>query len=166
MRVAERNFAHFSHKVLQILPRNIRREILHDDPVFGAKRRRATIARRRVAAESRMTTVPAVETAAAASPASATAAAAGTFGELDAHAFAVEAFAVEILDGVFGVADVIELDEAEPSLEDDVAQTTVTFEESLQILLASARRKTTDEKSSSHCVILLTMVKRYFQSFL
>jgi len=139
MSVAERNFAHFSHKVLQILPRNIRREILHDEPVFRAKRRRATIARRRVAAESRMTIVAAVETAASAS-ATAAAAAAGTFGELDAHAFAVEAFAVEILDGVFGVADVIELDEAEPSLEDDVAQTPVTFEESLQILFASARR--------------------------
>merc|ERR1719283_789505 len=46
MRVAERDFAHFTHKVLQILPRNIRREILDDEPVLGAKRRRTTITRR------------------------------------------------------------------------------------------------------------------------
>jgi len=98
-----------------------------------------------------MTIVAAVVTSAVVATATASAAsAAGSFGEFDADAFSVEAFAVEILNGVFGVANVLEFDEAEASLEDDVAQTSVPFEKSLQVGLAGARRQAANEKPSSH----------------
>lgn len=133
MRVAEGHFAHFPAKVLQILPRDGRREVFDDEAMFRANGRRATVvatARRR-SAESGMTVVTSIAIAAAATAvaASATAAAAGALGEFDSYALAVETLAVEVLDGVLGVAEILELDEAETSLEDDVAQLPVTLEE-------------------------------------
>jgi len=97
--------------------------------------------------------VAVVAATAASSSAAAATAAARPFGELDAHAFAVEAFAVEFLNGVFGVANIFEFDEAEASLEDDVAKSPVPIEEPFQVGLASARREPSDENSSSHVVM-------------
>lgn len=149
MRVAEGHFAHFPAKVLQILPRDGRREVFDDEAMFRANGRRATVvatARRR-SAESGMTVVTSIAIAAAATAvaASATAAAAGALGEFDSYALAVE-----VLDGVLGVAEILELDEAETSLEDDVAQLPVTLEETFQVGLASALRKSPNEKTSAH----------------
>ena len=103
-----------------------------------------------------MAIVAAVVTTATTASAAATA---GSFGELDADAFAVEAFAVEILNGVFGVANILEFDETEASLEDDVAQTSVPVEKTLQVGLAGAGRQTADEKASSHSYFVLFYAK-------
>ena len=115
MSVAERDFPHFPAKVLQILPGDLRRQVLDDEAVLGAKRRRATAARRRSPTKARVAIVAAIVAAAAATVA---AAAARTLGEFDSDALAVETFPVEVFDGVFGVAEVVELDEAETVLND------------------------------------------------
>lgn len=153
MRVAEGHFAHFPAKVLQILPRDGRREVFHDEAMFRANGRRATVvaAARRRSAESGVAVVPSFSIAAAAAAAtSATAAAAGPLGEFDSYALAVETLAVEVLDRVLGVAEILELDKAETSLEDDVAQAPVTLEETFQVGLASALRESPNEKTSAH----------------
>jgi len=147
MSVAERDFPHFPAKVLQILPGDLRRQVLDDEAVLGAKRRRATAARRRSPTKARVAIVAAIVAAAAATVA---AAAARTLGEFDSDALAVETFPVEVFDGVFGVAEVVELDEAETSLQDDVADTPVAFEETLQIRFSRTRGKSADEKTSPH----------------
>jgi len=151
MGVAERDFPHFPAKVLQILPGDLRRQVLDDEAVLGAKRRRATAARRRSPTKARVAIVAAIVAAAAATAiVPATAAAARTLGEFDSDALPVETFPVEVFDGVFGVAEIVELDKAETSLEDDVADFPIAFEESLQILFSRTRGKSADEKASPH----------------
>jgi len=144
MSVAERDFPHFPAKVLQILPGDLRRQVLDDEAVLGAKRRRATAARRRSPTKARVAIVTAIVAAAAATVAAA-AAAARTLGEFDSDALAVETFPVEVFDGVFGVAEVVELDEAETSLQDDVADAPVAIEETLQIRFSRTSGKSADE---------------------
>ena len=154
MSIAEGDFAHFAHEVLQILPRDLRRKILHDDAVLRPKRWRTAVAWWRSAAEARMAVVATFSAAAttAAAAAAVAAVAAWTFGELDPNAFAVETLSVEVLDGVFGVANVLEFHEAKTSLKDDVAEAPVSLEETLQVRLASTGRQSSDEQTCAHRV--------------
>jgi len=102
-----------------------------------------------------MAVVLAKTAVASAATASSTAVAAGTFCKLDAHAFTIQTLAVQVLDCVLGIADVLKLDKSETPLEDDIAKASVTIEESFQIRLASAGRQSADEQTSAHCYCCL-----------
>jgi len=134
------DFSSLPHVVFQILPGNARGKILDDQTIVGPRRCSSSL--RRSAAKS--TVAVAISAAIAAAAASASRAP----GVFDHDPVTVEAAAVELINGVFGVARIVKLNEAVALFDHNVANSAVTFEEPLQVSLPQMGIPQTANKNS------------------
>jgi len=104
--IGKGNLAGLAHKVLDILPAHAMSEIFDNQAVLGS------LWGAESAIVSIFTAISSVAT-----------------GKLDNESLAHELLAVEVIDGIFGISGIAELDKAESVLEGDLAESAVAFEE-------------------------------------
>jgi len=133
--------------VLQILPGGLARQIFDNQAELGSTARRVSATAAVTIGISAAETFRAI---AAASTVALAVSAAAVAGELDAESASSGHFlSVEILNCIFGVPVVVEVDKAEAVFDGNFAKLSVAFEELLDVALATIGRDVPDENSLS-----------------
>merc|ERR1712142_589875 len=127
--------ARISHVILQRLPADTSRKVLHIDYVFGALRKSVFLLPRFVSASSVAVAVTTSWRRRASVSIPFPPGVSISFGQLDLDATSADRFPVQVVDGIVGIARVFKLDEAVSLLQTDLLQNTITLEKLFHVSL-------------------------------
>lgn len=129
------------HKIFQILPTTATGKVFNNQSVLSTNRRSIFISSRLSPTAISATTPTVLTAAAVAVPVPV---AAGAAGVLHDHALPAQILAVQLVNGIVGVAGVLKLHEAVTVFEVDLEQAAVAAEETLDVLLPDMVAQTAD----------------------
>lgn len=143
MSVCKCHLAGLSHEILQVLPADTRRQVLHNQTVFGAHWRRVP-----AATALRASAIAIRETSSAATGPPATAASQADASVLDSHPLITQLFAIEFINRILSIPGVVKFNKAKAFLQVDISDASVSFEEPLHILLPGRGAQAADEDAT------------------
>lgn len=144
MCICKCHLSSLSHEIFQVLPADARGQVLHNQTVLSAHRRRVS-----TPTALGPSAIAIWETSSTTAGSSAAATSQTYASVLNGHPFIAQLFAIKLIHCILSISGVVKLHKAEAFLEVNISDAAVSFEEPLHILLSGRRAQTADENTTS-----------------